>query len=195
MATVPPIHSLKSNYPLKSKKELAKEMGFDDAQIDGFMTLWANTCAIRMSYCLLKCGLELGQEPGRGSETQIRTGALKGKHYWMSREKLSAKLRASVLGRPTFAGPASSIESYRKLVDVIGKTGGVISYEPLAADWLSPAYGGGHIDVVYHDGRLFTGTLGEQYDLMIEEVDWWGTRGFDAQCKRAISLQFWKADG
>jgi len=194
MTTVPTIQSLKNNYPVNSKENLAKEMGFSGAELDGVVALWENTCAIRMSYCLLKCGITLGKEEGRGAETRIRTGQLEGKYFWMSRAKLSSKLR-SVFGVPTFAGSASTTETYDELVAKIGKTGGVISYDDLSADWISSAYSGGHVDVVYYDGNFFTGTMGEQYDLMIEEVDWWGTRGFNAQCKRASSLQFWKASG
>lgn len=195
MAIVPTIASLKSNYPLQSKRDLATAMGFEGNDLEGVIALWENTCALRMSYCLLKCGIELGKEPGRGDETKIRAGALKGRHYWMSRAKLSERLSNVVFGKPDHAGDASSGEGYKKLVGTIGKTGGVISYEALDSDLLSSAYGGGHIDVVYYDGSLFTGTLGEEYDLMIEEVDWWATRGFDAQCKRAVSLKFWKATG
>lgn len=193
MVSVPPINSLKASYPTQSKEELAEEMGFDKADIEGILKLWANTCAIRMSYCLLKCGIKLGKEPGRGEETKIRAGNLKGQYFWMSRAKLSTHLQKNVFDKPTFAGSASSKEGYEALVKVIGKTGGVISFEALEADWPSPAYSGGHIDVVYYDGDFFTGTMGEQYDLKIEEVDWWATRGFNAQCKRASSLQFWKA--
>jgi Type VI secretion system (T6SS), amidase effector protein 4 len=192
---VPPIQSLKTNYPLSSKRTLAEEMGFEGTELEEIVDLWANTCAIRMSYCLLKCGIKLGTEPGRGKETMIRSGTLKGQHFWMSRANLSEKLRKGVFGKPTFAGKASTTVGYNHLFKTIGETGGVISYEALGKDWISSAYGGGHIDVVYYDGNFFTGTLGERYDLMIEEVDWWGTRGFDAQCRRAVTLQFWKSSG
>ncbi|WP_437838178.1 T6SS effector amidase Tae4 family protein [Sorangium sp. So ce1153] len=195
MAMIPPIQSLKANYPLRSKKALAEEMGFEGTALEEILKLWANTCAIRMSYCLLKCGIELGVEPGRGEETMIRSGTLKGQYFWMSRAKLSERLRNFVFGKPTFADKASTAEGYDQLLGAIGKTGGVISYEALGEDWISSTYGGGHIDVVYYDGNFFTGTLGEQYDLMIEEVNWWGTRGFYAQCRRAVTLQFWKSSG
>lgn len=191
MQSVPPLQSLKSSYPTSQKEDLAKELGFSGKDLDQIVALWGNTCAVRMSYCLLKCGITLGKEQGRGDETEIRIGALKGKHIWMNQKKLSEHLK-SLFGSPTYLGKDKD-----QLMKKIGEGGGIISFVGLAEHTvlkipLAAAYPGGHVDVVYYDNSLWTGTLGDRYDLMIQEVGW-SSWGFQVQCKRATEIRFWRA--
>lgn len=179
---VPPISALKANYPTPEKYDhaaLYKEFGLPVPTGEE----WENTCAVRMSYCLLKCDINLGMEPGRGKETEIRIGKYKGKHIWLSRKSLSARVEA-VFGKPTYVGGAARKER-ETLVAKIGTTGGIISYGKLAAEGLNSAYPGGHIDVAYYYKSWW---LFDSYAMMIGH-------DFDMMFRRAEEVKFWKSGG
>jgi type VI secretion system (T6SS) effector Tae4 (amidase) len=132
-------------YPEDNTENIARQMGFEPPKLAEIVKLWANTCAICMSYCLLQCGIVLGKEPRRGSETVIPAGPQKGKNYWMTQHNLSNHLLKDVFGKPTYHGGVTE-----DLVNQIGAGGGVISFYSMTG------YDGGHTDIVYpdHDGRL-----------------------------------------
>ena len=189
MSPVPAVLSLKNNYPTEAKEKLLTNMGFEGKEAADALTLWGNTCAIRLSYCLLRCGVDLGVEPGRGRETTIRSGPAKGKHFWMSQKNLSNRL-FKVLGKPAYQG-----REKEKLVESIGNQGGVISFMDLGETWYHDRYEGGHIDVVY-----FTkGFLWDSYSVKIDEVHSWDfvgqIMGFGARCSRAAEIRFWRSIG
>jgi len=181
---VPPTSALKANYPTPSQYDheaLFKEFGMKAPE----GPQWENTCAVRMSYCLLKCGIELGKEPHRGPETVIKTGRYKGKDFWCGRQNLAKRVE-EIFGKPTYVA-ISSDKDKSVLEEKIGDTGGIISYGKLEGEdnWLlpdSPAYQGGHIDVVYFDD----GWLWDGYALMIGH-DW------DMMFRRAVEIRFWKS--
>lgn len=202
---VPSIASLKWNYPTESKDDLAKEMGFEGRDLASVIEDWSNTCAIRLSYCLLKCGVSLGLEPRKGGETRVRTGQAKGKHFWMSQNELSNQL-IETFGKPTYRGTDKE-----ELIEQIGRSGGVISFMDLRADRFNERYPGGHIDVVYHSSlkgsvERFVGSFVDSYNLKIDEVSRWPVpalleeefkqaTGFSNRCARAQEIRFWRSDG
>lgn len=187
MPSIPPVLSLKGNYPTESKEDLVSAMGFDEKEALDVLKLWENTCAIRLSYCLLKCGVDLGVEPGRGRETLVRGGPAKDKHFWMSQNSLSNRL-IRLFGKPTYRG-----QDQEKLIREIGRSGGVISFMDLAETWWHDRYRGGHIDVVFFADAY----VSDSYKLKIDEVGsldffrQWG--GFSARCGRASEIRFWRS--
>jgi hypothetical protein len=174
MQIVPPLQALKALYPTSSKEDMAKEMGFEGKALETVVPLWGNTCAVRLSYCLLRCGIALGREPRRGHETEVRAGGLRGKHIWMNQRSISKHLLEDVFGKPKYLGV--DLDALR---GAIGNTGGVISF------YCMSGYAGGHIDIGYYD------SFARIYRLKIEEAHADGKPLFDAYSREAMEIRFW----
>lgn len=127
----PHFYTLKKNYPRREdvpRADLLKEIGWQDLIND---INYMNTCAIRMSVALLRCGVAL---PGR---MRIKEGPHKGMLIEPGQGKLSAILaRKAFLGTPEKYDRASAAKS-------IGTRSGIVSFFRLTQD-----YSGGHIDIV-----------------------------------------------
>lgn len=181
LEVVPPISALKANYPTPDRYDRAalyKQFGMEAPAGEA----WLNTCAVRMSYCLLKCDITLGKEPGRGRETVIRTGPYEGKDFWLSRKNLADRVE-KLFGKPTYTGQSSTID-LETLKSKIGTTGGIISYGKLEAEGSEGEYPGGHIDVVYYWESFW---FWSGYSLMGQD--------FDRMSRRAVEIKFWKSGG
>lgn len=131
--------ALKSNfYSTKDVKaaELFRELGWDDLIGN---PAYENTCAIRMSLALIKCGMYI---PGR---LRIKKGPYKGTLIEMGQRNLSLLLaEKSRLGPPE---KLKGIESER----AIGNRSGIVSFWQL----IPGVYDHGHIDIVSDpSGRL-----------------------------------------
>lgn len=124
--------ALKNNF-LSNKDvpppELFKAIGWDDLIGN---PAYENTCAIRMSLALIKCGMDI---PGR---LRIKRGPYKGKLIEMGQRKLSQMLAVnSRLGTPEkFTGSAAE--------NAIGNRRGIVSFWHL----IPGIYEHGHIDIV-----------------------------------------------
>lgn len=174
MYLVPPLVTLKSSYPAGPIEDLAREMGFEPKEVlePKGSELWAHTCAVCMSTTLLRCGIPLGKEPKRGSETLIRAGKLKGKHYWMSQHNLSNHLLKTIFGKPTYQG--GDVDA---LLRELGEGGGIISFYSMSG------YPGGHIDVTcMEEGRRH---------LMHYSGD--SSVTFADYASRTADIRFWRA--
>lgn len=121
-------HNFSSNKVVK-QADLFKEIGWDD--LIGNDT-YANTCAIRVSLALIKCGMNI---PGRA---RIKVGPYRNKLIEMGQGNLSFMLAdKSRLGAPEkFKGA-----DYEK---AIGNRSGVVSFWNLVPG----IYEHGHIDIV-----------------------------------------------
>lgn len=127
----PHFAALRKNYSRRvdvSKADLFKEIGWDSLVGD---VNFANTCAIRLSLAMVKCGIAL---PGR---MKINNGPHKGKLIEPGQAKLSA-----ILSRQNFLGRPEKFD-WSNAARTIGTRSGVISFFQLSDD-----YPGGHIDIV-----------------------------------------------
>lgn len=167
--SVPPFDLLKKNYPKPteiSREDLYRSIGWDE-YIDkaGF----ENTCALRMSLCLIGSGMVFAK-----GEFRVLKGDKKGQRVWTSRAHLTAYLE-TLWGAPTF-----QVSSAAEAQAQIGDGAGVISFGPL------PAYAGGHIDIIdgYFDVFKVIWSLGSQSNAYVcgSDCHW------DAQ-----DFKFWKA--
>jgi hypothetical protein len=127
----PHFQTLKKHYPRRedvTRPDLFKSIGWQDLINDAN---YANTCAIRMSLALLRCGVNV---PGR---MRINDGPFKGKLIEPGQAKLSAILsRTAFLGAPERYDRSHAARS-------IGGRSGIVSFFRLTRD-----YTGGHIDIV-----------------------------------------------
>lgn len=127
-------HNYHSSHIIK-RPELFKEIGWDDLINNA---AYENTCAIRISLALIKCGITIPD--GR---MQIKKGVYKGKRIEPGQAKLSLVLaRASMLATP---------EKFkaREHENGIGNRTGIVSFFHL----MPGIYENGHIDLVApHDG-------------------------------------------
>lgn len=121
----PHFHVLKRNYPRREdvpRIELLKEIGWHDLinNVD-----YANTCAIRMSLALLRCGLSL---PGR---MRINDGPYKGMLIEPGQAKLS-----TILAHNSFSGLR---EKYNMATagKSIGVQSGIVSFFRLSQDYIT----------------------------------------------------------
>lgn len=133
---------LANNYPTKEEfthDALFDELGWADLKNNPAYT---NTCAIRMSYCLIRAGISI---PGR---MKIKAGAHKGKLIEPGQKKLTA-----ILSNPKFFGTPVKFKPDDKPANLKGKQG-IISFMSI------PGYvidGGlsGHIDLVHHETLFY----------------------------------------
>lgn len=124
--------ALKSNFPSNKvikQPDLFKELGWDD--LIGKAT-YENTCAIRLSLALIKCGQTI---PGR---MRIKKGPHTGKLIEMGQRNLSLLLAA-----PSRLGPPQKF-SGREFTKAIGNRSGIVSFWKL----MPGIYDHGHIDIV-----------------------------------------------
>lgn len=135
------LSTLWKNYPdTKIKKEaLFNEFGWNDLKDD---ENYRNTCAIRMSYCLIKSGITV---PGR---LQIKRGIHKGKWIEPGQVKLSKILSTNVyFGKPIIFKAKDSEK-------VLENKQGIISFMNMSSYPLPDGGFGGHIDLIKHDRFL-----------------------------------------
>lgn len=119
-----------------SRESLYQELGWDELISNPSYT---NTCAIRVSLALVKCGIPL-----RGG-----LAIQKGPHRGMRIEPGQARL-AKMLAEPAYFGKA---ESFRRddVIAGIGNRKGVVAF------WNIPGYmngRGGHIDIIDGAGAV-----------------------------------------
>ena len=135
--------TLWSNYPatdeFPNRIPLFDYLGWDDLKKNPAYT---NTCAIRMSLCLLRSGIAV---PGRFT---IKKGRYKGRNIEPGQGKLS-----NILATPAFFGKPQKFTLAERDAALKGKQG-IISFMRI------PGYvvdGGlsGHIDLVRHGKLLF----------------------------------------
>lgn len=133
---------LSKNYP--SKEEFTHDALFDEIGWQDLKTnkAFINTCAIRMSYCLIRAGINI---PGR---MKINAGPYKGKLIEPGQVKLT-----KILSNPKFFGPPIKFNAKDKPANLKGKQG-IIAFMRI------PGYvidGGlsGHIDLVHHETLFY----------------------------------------
>lgn len=130
----PSFHTLQGHYPRLAevpKAALFAEIGWDDL-VDN--ADYDNTCAIRVSLALIKCGMRI---PGR---MRINRGPFKGALIEPGQAALS-----KILARPALLGVPEKFD--RDGVDAgIGERSGLVAF------WGIPTYNnGGHIDIIAPD--------------------------------------------
>lgn len=128
----PTFHALEEVYPAKPLRDaLYMELGWSDLTSD---PAYRDTCAIRMSYGLLRAGVLLP-----GARMKVKSGPVKGKYIEPGQGKLSNILKR-IWGAPeVFQGEKAAR-------DGIGKRQGVVSFFRINGG--GPA-DGGHIDMVW----------------------------------------------
>lgn len=136
MPSPPRFDLMWSMYPREGHDALFDSIGWSDLKSN---PNYANTCAIRMSLCLARCGVRLTHTSGGES---ILKGSSRGAKIETSQGKLSEKL-AGLWGAPEkFTAADDSRLSGRK---------GVISFFGIPGYSVNGGLGG-HIDLV-NDGR------------------------------------------
>lgn len=117
-----------NHFPAHSTRyELYNEIGWDDLSNN---PAYMNTCAVRMSYGLLRAGVALP-----GARMKAKSGALAGKYIEPGQEKLSGIL-TKVWGKPEVYPDESSAHAG------IGSRSGVVSFFRIGG---GPV---GHIDLI-----------------------------------------------
>lgn len=127
----PHFATLKKHYARRqdvTRAALFTEIGWEDLVKNAN---FENTCAIRLSLAMIKCGIAL---PGR---MKINVGPHKGKLI----EPGQAKLSAILAGR-SFLGQPEKLD-WSNVARSIGTRSGIVSFFRLSDD-----YPGGHIDIV-----------------------------------------------
>lgn len=135
------LSTLWKNYPgPKVKKDaMFDELGWPDLKGD---PSYRNTCAIRLSYCLIKSGITV---PGR---LRVKAGLHKGKMIEPGQERLSRILSTSAyFGKPT-------IFKVKDSEKVLEKKQGIISFMNMPSYQLPEGGFGGHIDLIQHEQFL-----------------------------------------
>lgn len=142
MAVIAPFQELWNNYPTGEDypyDELYDSLGWSDLKNN---PLYRNTCAVRMSLCLIKSGVTI---PGR---FQIKAGPYKGKRIEPGQAKLSNLLTApNLLGAPQ---KFKFVDREKFLRDKQG----IVSFMRIPTYVVDGALGG-HIDLVKHGRYLF----------------------------------------
>lgn len=131
MRSLPPFTEMFRNFlsvPVVSREELFQTIGWGDLVGN---SAYADTCAVRMSYALIRCGYRL---PGR---MPVKSGSFRGALIEPGQAKLSVMLAGSYAKPEKFQNGASAKSG-------VGKRRGIISFFGV--------YGartdGGHIDLV-----------------------------------------------
>ena len=155
----PAFTSLRNNFSSAravKRAELFAELGWNDLTNN---PSYENTCAIRMSLALLKCGVTI---PGR---LRIKAGKHKGKLIEPGQAKLAGILaRRSVLGEPEKFAMDRTEEG-------IGDRQGIVSFFNLNPLVQTPQ---GHIDIVYSASGVRT--CGTSCFWLAKEVWFWPLR-------------------
>ena len=126
----PALLNLVMHYPARTKREdLLADIGWSDLIKN---KAYDDTCAIRMSYGLLRAGVSLP-----GARMKVKAGVLKGKYIEPGQAKLSNILRRQWDEPEVYAGQ----EAAR---DAIGARTGLVSFFHIGGA------NGGHIDLVVH---------------------------------------------
>ncbi len=131
-------NELAKNYPTKEEfthDALFDELGWQDLKTNPSYT---NTCAIRMSYCLIRAGLHI---PGR---MKIKSGPHKGQMIEPGQAKLTA-----ILSTPKFLGSPIVFKPKDRPVNLKGKQG-IISFMRIPGYMIDGGLSG-HIDLVHHE--------------------------------------------
>lgn len=140
----PAFQSLLQHFPRKtSRKELFTDIGWDDLIAN---KAYLDTCAIRLSYSLLRAGVHLP-----GARMRIHAGALKGQYIEPGQAKLSNILKG-IWGPPeVYQGKAAAVAG-------VGSRTGVASFFRISGS------NGGHIDLIWFEpGMLFHDCARECY--------------------------------
>lgn len=143
----PSFATLESNFPSPSKltkEDLYKELGWDGYVDD---PNWANTCAVRLSYGLIKSGFI----PPSGRE-RIREGPYRGEKIEPGQEALSKILARKEteggLGRP-------EIVSGRQSGNPFKDKHGIISFMRIPSYQNASGALSGHMDLLSHEVYKF----------------------------------------
>lgn len=141
MTIIVTFQKLQENYPKTTElthDQLFDEIGWEDLKSN---PTYANTCAIRMSLCLIRAGITL---PGR---MKIKKGEHKNNLIEPGQVRLSNILATPQLfGKPTKFKPSA-------LDDTVKNKKGIISFMHIPGYVIDGALSG-HIDLV-HYGRYF----------------------------------------
>lgn len=131
----PLFHVLRGFYTNAMKEDLYAELGWGDLVNN---PAFRDTCAIRMSCCLLRAGVHLP-----GARLQAKAGVLKGQFIEPGQAKLSEILKR-IWGTPeVYKGKPAALAG-------IGLRAGVISFYQIEGG------NGGHIDMVFQEpGHMF----------------------------------------
>jgi hypothetical protein len=125
----PPLIPMWNNYPRSEKREpLFAELGWSDIANN---PSYKDTCAIRMSIALLRCGMTIP-----GASMRVHAGKLKGQRIEQRQHRLSDALKF-LWGQPEV------YDSEKAAKDGIGSRSGVVSFFRIAG---GP---GGHIDLIH----------------------------------------------
>lgn len=133
---------LAKNYPTKEEFDhdaLFDEIGWQDLKNNKTYT---NTCAIRMSYCLIRAGIKI---PGR---MKIKAGAHKGQLIEPGQVKLT-----NILADPRFFGKPIKFNPNDKPANLKGKQG-IISFMRIPG-YVIDGVSSGHIDLVHHETMFY----------------------------------------
>lgn len=117
--------TLNSNFPTEDREQFFKDMGWDDLIPN---TAYTNTCAMRVSVCLVKCGMTFPT-----GEIKILKGDHEGKRIKIRWNELEDVLKAA-WGDPTSVTPTNS--------EACKPYQGVVAFEKLPSGY------SGHIDVL-----------------------------------------------
>lgn len=129
---IPKLDLMWANYPTADKNTLFDQIGWSSLKDN---KNYANTCAIRMSLCLIRCGLRFSHTSGGES---IQRGGFKGAKVEVRQDKLSDKL-AALWGPPEKFTPASG--------EKIAGRKGVVSFFGIPGYTVGGGLGG-HIDLI-----------------------------------------------
>lgn len=133
---------LADNYPTKTeytREKLFDELGWQDLKSNPSYT---NTCAIRMSYCLIKAGIQI---PGR---IKIKSGPYKGALIEPGQIKLS-----KILSGEKFFGTPIKFKPKDKDVNLKGQQG-IISFMKIPGYIVDGAVSG-HIDLLQSESLFY----------------------------------------
>lgn len=126
----PALLSLMMHYPANIKREdLFVDIGWNDLIKN---KAYDDTCAIRMSYGLLRAGMSLP-----GARMKVKAGVLKGKYIEPGQAKLSSILLQQWGAPEVYAGESAAR-------DGVGARTGLVSFFRIGGA------NGGHIDLVVH---------------------------------------------
>lgn len=137
----------------KSEKDVYKEIGYNLDDLMKQDPTYKNTCAVRMSLTLIKCGVDfLGR-------LKIKDGPHKSKTI-----EPGAKLLADQLARPTVFGRPDVFSPQDAVARLSGQKGMVLF-------WKITGYGGGHIDLI--EAATTVQTCNSQCYFASKEIWFW----------------------
>ena len=136
--------TLRDKYPNDlSHNELFDEIGWSDLKND---KKYENTCAIRMSYCFIRAGINIP-----GGRMPIKKGPHKGRMIEPGQVALSKALCSPhLLGKPIIFEPGF----WKNSKEIKGQNG-VISFMQIPGYAMPTGGLGGHIDLLYQSKLLW----------------------------------------